>query len=99
MIDRGTGKTLLFSCWPGEPAWDALGSVLPNSSDTATGRLWAEMTAVADKCYTTLNQTGNLVGMAFTARDMMQIVDALGEDGLLRYWGEWQQLLLWNDIR
>lgn len=25
---------------------------------------------------------------AFTARDMLQIVDALGEDGLLRYWGE-----------
>ncbi|KAM7200718.1 TAP-like domain containing protein [Naviculisporaceae sp. PSN 640] len=27
------------------------------------------------------------VGTTFVARDMMQIVDALGEDGLLRYWG------------
>lgn len=27
------------------------------------------------------------MGTAFVARDMMQIVDALKEDGLLRYWG------------
>jgi pimeloyl-ACP methyl ester carboxylesterase len=27
---------------------------------------------------------------AFIARDMMQIVDALGEDGLLRYYGQFK---------
>ena len=31
---------------------------------------------------------GDLVGTAFVARDMMQFVDALDEDGLLRYFGE-----------
>lgn len=31
---------------------------------------------------------GELIGTAFTARDMMRVLDALGEDGLLRYWGE-----------
>ncbi|KAM7195852.1 TAP-like domain containing protein [Rhypophila sp. PSN 637] len=30
---------------------------------------------------------GEYVGTTFVARDMTQIVDALGEDGLLRYWG------------
>jgi hypothetical protein len=25
--------------------------------------------------------------MAFVARDIMEIVDALDEDGMLRYWG------------
>lgn len=27
------------------------------------------------------------MGTAFVVRDMMRIVDALGEDGMLRYWG------------
>lgn len=26
--------------------------------------------------------------MAYTARDMDEIVDALDEDGMLKYWGE-----------
>lgn len=84
---RGTGNTLLFDCWSEIPQYATLMSDLGNSSDTAYGRLWAEAGAVAEQCYAQLNQTGDLVGMAFVARDMMQIVDALGEDGLLRYWG------------
>lgn len=42
---------------------------------------------MANACGERLKDTGDLVGMAFAARDMMQIVDALGEDGMLRYWG------------
>lgn len=34
-----------------------------------------------------MNVTGELIGTAFVARDMVEIIDALGEDGLLRYWG------------
>ena len=34
-----------------------------------------------------MNNTGSLIGTGFVARDMMQIVEALNEDGLLRYWG------------
>ncbi|KAI8713932.1 hypothetical protein NCS52_01239300 [Fusarium sp. LHS14.1] len=33
------------------------------------------------------NKTGQFLGTSFIARDMMQIVDALDEDGMLRYWG------------
>ena len=40
-----------------------------------------------DSCKEIASQNASLIGTAFTARDMMQIVDALGEDGLLRYWG------------
>jgi hypothetical protein len=52
------------------------------------GKLWAESYSVAEQCYKQLNQTGSLVGMAYTVRDMMQIVDALGEGPLLNYWGK-----------
>lgn len=44
---------------------------------------------MADTCYGAQNKTGSLIGTAFVARDMMRIVDALGDgDGMLRYWGE-----------
>lgn len=86
---RGTGNTLRFACWPEEldTFHTTLGTTLYSSADTAGGRLWAETKLIADICYASLNKTGDLVGMAFVARDMMQIVDALGEDGMLRYWG------------
>lgn len=33
-------------------------------------------------------QASTLVGTAFVARDLMSIVNALGEDGMIRYWGQ-----------
>jgi len=42
----------------------------------------------ANQCFYNAGTTGALISTAFVARDMMQIVDALGEDGLLRYWGK-----------
>jgi len=33
------------------------------------------------------NETGELVGTAFVARDIMRVAEAVEEDGLLRYWG------------
>ncbi len=45
------------------------------------------MKSFAEACYSTMNATGELIGTAFVARDMVEIIDALGEDGLLRYWG------------
>jgi pimeloyl-ACP methyl ester carboxylesterase len=88
---RGTGRTLPFSCFPNNPEAAAISAYLDSrwysSSDTEPGRLWTAAGIFADTCYNSLKQYGDLVGMAFTARDMMQIVDALGEDGMLRYWG------------
>ena len=65
-----------------------LGTRLGTSSDVANGQLWAETSIIADACHSQLPEVGNLVGMSFVARDMMQIVDALKEDGMLRYWGK-----------
>lgn len=84
----GTGKTLPFSCYP-DPVSRLLApaDMAGNASDAALGRVWAEASLFSDACYATQNKTGELLGTAFVARDFMHIVDALGEDGLLRYWG------------
>lgn len=51
---------------------------------------WANSQVIANICQTKNNSTdvAELIGTTFIARDMMQIVDALNEDGLLRFWGE-----------
>jgi pimeloyl-ACP methyl ester carboxylesterase len=58
-----------------------------NSSDVALGAIWARATLDSQTCLETENLTGNLIGTAFVARDMIRVVDALEEDGMLRYWG------------
>jgi hypothetical protein len=62
--------------------------ILGNSTDVALGRLWARGEINANICFKKANETGRLIGTAFVARDLISVVDALDEDGLLRYWGE-----------
>ncbi|KXX79857.1 Carboxylesterase A [Madurella mycetomatis] len=86
----GTGNTLPFSCYPNQVT--RLTNALmnrdsSNSSEVAAGTLWGMGQVIADACHTNAQEIGGLVGTSFVVRDMMQIVDALGEDGLLRYWG------------
>lgn len=45
------------------------------------------MTAQADACFETQHEFGRFVSTPFVARDMLAIVDALGESGKLWYWG------------
>ncbi|KAM5350785.1 hypothetical protein ACJ41O_007290 [Fusarium nematophilum] len=52
-----------------------------------TNEKWENITALADACYESQQEYGRYISTAFTARDMMQIVDALDEDGKLQYWG------------
>jgi pimeloyl-ACP methyl ester carboxylesterase len=89
---RGTGKTLPFTCTDKPQEIDAImGSMsdsAANSSDTAIGRIWATSTVVTNKCRNYHNETGRLLSTAFGARDLISIVDALEEDGMLRYWGK-----------
>ncbi|KAE8152058.1 TAP-like protein-domain-containing protein [Aspergillus avenaceus] len=88
---RGTSKTLRFSCYATDEERAAAGVLYEplagNSSDTATGMNYATSEIFADTCYATQNRTGRFVSTSFTARDFMHVVDALNEDGLLRYWG------------
>lgn len=48
---------------------------------------WDESVLYADACYEAMNATGQFIGTVFAVRDMLKILDALGEDGQLRYWG------------
>ena len=42
---------------------------------------------IGEECEQQEPELGTLPGTAFVARDMMQVVDALNEDGKLRYVG------------
>ncbi|KAK4145064.1 TAP-like protein-domain-containing protein [Dichotomopilus funicola] len=84
---RGTGQTLRFACFEPEAAGLVLANELPDESPEVRQRVWDQAGYIAGNCTERLGETGDLVGMAFTARDMFRIVDALGEDGKLRYWG------------
>jgi hypothetical protein len=59
-------------------------------SDTMGRRIWERARVDANICLRSGNgnKTGELVGTAFVARDVMSVAEATGEDGLLRYWGE-----------
>jgi len=62
--------------------------IFGNSSDVALGRLWTRGAINAELCFQKSNETGSLIGTAFVARDLISVVDAIDEDGMLRYWGE-----------
>ncbi|KAB8270347.1 TAP-like protein-domain-containing protein [Aspergillus minisclerotigenes] len=59
-----------------------------DASDVALGYNNVSSGVFADTCYATQNKTGQYMTSAFAARDYMRVLDALGGDGLLRYWGE-----------
>lgn len=88
---RGTGNTLTYSCYDTELerqiATLSFPALFGNESDTALSRAWANMKVNADACAAKRADIGQFVGTAFTARDMMQVVDVLGGDGELNFWG------------
>ncbi|KAH8599192.1 hypothetical protein B0O99DRAFT_384751 [Bisporella sp. PMI_857] len=88
---RGTGNTLPFDCKLNDiEVFQALKeqSRWPiNADDQTTARIWAQATIEASACHQRANLTGSLISTAFVARDLISVVDALDEDGMLRYWG------------
>ncbi|KAG8627625.1 hypothetical protein KVT40_005108 [Elsinoe batatas] len=83
-------STLRFSCYPDAASRTLAQSrnvISSNASDTALGKIWAVAGLDAETCFKAQNATGELIGTGFNARDFMQAVDALEDDGLLRYWG------------
>ncbi|KAJ4263786.1 hypothetical protein NW762_005819 [Fusarium torreyae] len=48
---------------------------------------WEESKTTAEKCFKNQQANGRYIGTAAVARDMLSIVDALKEDGKLRYYG------------
>lgn len=87
---RGTGETLPFNCYASTADRLAALYITPatlSQSDVALGNAFAAREVLAELCLETQRTHGELIGTIFVARDMMRIVDALDEDGLLRYWG------------
>jgi hypothetical protein len=91
---RGTGTTLTASCFnttvERQQFVTVPMSVVPSTEDElALGRLYGQTDVVANICngFPGFTERGSLIGTAFGARDLMQIVDAIEDDGLLRYWG------------
>jgi hypothetical protein len=65
------------------------------SEDVAdvANRTWSEQEEDLYNCSIALASTGEYYGTTFVARDMVHIVDALEEDGMLRYYGMWPRPL------
>ncbi|KAK4209375.1 TAP-like protein-domain-containing protein [Rhypophila decipiens] len=94
---RGTSEAgnLRFSCFDTQEERDSYphdGRPFINSFESLERDLiwsWAQRQAYANQCWNSNKdkRVGELIGTTFVARDMMNIVDALGEDGMLRYWG------------
>ena len=57
------------------------------ASNTALGYIWGAKQIAGEKCLLDAGDTGELLGTAFVARDIIRVVDALGEDGMVRYLG------------
>ncbi len=90
-IYRGTGETIPFSCY--QSTEESLIPIIEfpaqlKASDTAPGTIWAAKEILAATCRENAHKTGELIGTAFVARDMMQIVDAVEDDGMLRFYGK-----------
>ncbi|RSM08722.1 hypothetical protein CEP52_004475 [Fusarium oligoseptatum] len=88
---RGTGDALTFSCFDteAERSMFVTGQFKPvaGAFPLARGQNWATSELYAETCALRQNKTGQFIGTSFVARDMMRIVDALDEDGMLRFWG------------
>ncbi|GAB1319446.1 hypothetical protein MFIFM68171_09656 [Madurella fahalii] len=90
---RGVGTTLTFSCFDNATERRLAAARFPylqtDAYDTALAETFANANALSNICYEKNkdNEKGSLLGTAFVARDLIRVVDALGEDGMLRFWG------------
>ena len=93
---RGTGFTIPFIC--NATATTTSGSDAPQKRDlgnlTSTNLTkillnggWESAGAVITACQTKAEEVSPYIGTSFVARDLLEMVDALAEDGLLRYYG------------
>jgi pimeloyl-ACP methyl ester carboxylesterase len=77
---RGVGLTTPYTC----P--EATGDVGMYNTDAGLAAAFQYNTAQAKDCADS-KFGSHLIGTAFVARDIKAIAEAIGEDGLIRYWG------------
>lgn len=96
---RGTEKTITFSCFDTPAEREIAGLKFPylpvDAHETALAETYAGAQATSNICREKYkgNHNPEFIGTAFVARDLMSVVDALDEDGLLRFWGEFELAL------
>ncbi|KAM4055849.1 TAP-like protein [Hirsutella rhossiliensis] len=87
---RGTGNTVPFTCYD-RAYWMQTffeDPIAPNDPDEIPlGKLWSRGSIVSNLCAKKHSETGRMIGTTFVARDIVRVAEALGEDGLVRYWG------------
>ena len=87
--DRGVGKTLPFICTSNpqeQAALSTLSSTHGTASKDALAQIWNGSALLANACYQRNQPTGELIGTAYTARDLLAVSEALGQNQL-NYWG------------
>ncbi|SMQ55332.1 unnamed protein product [Zymoseptoria tritici ST99CH_3D7] len=81
---RGTGWTLPAVCFANDTERTRVTNVPEaQGTDYRFEETWNGNSAIAAACKEALKDFGSLIGSAYTARDMMEIVTASGEDGPL----------------
>ena len=92
---RGTGNTIPFLCGDEIETVRLTDKQLAgDASDVSLGTAWAVGQVTANACLKNAGDIGAYINTAFVARDLMSVVDALDEDGMLRYWGKFKTGLL-----
>lgn len=85
----GAGSIVPFNCSNTvlNPSNLINGLTLSNASDTDSRQNWVRAGKLANQCLNVEKDLGKHIGTTAVAQDLMRVVDALREDGLLRYWG------------
>jgi pimeloyl-ACP methyl ester carboxylesterase len=94
--NSGTGRTMPFACNPVNTTASSLTKraeifTIPQMDvyPLLTSKAWNDAKLFVDSCAETEGnkEIASFLGTPFVAQDMLNIVDAIGEDGLLRFWG------------
>lgn len=88
----GTANTIPFTCSDDfftDYVQLQSGQNVNDNSTTTLRRLWSTAQAFANRCADHNQETKLLdkIATPAVARDFMSVVNALQEDGMLRYWG------------
>lgn len=91
---RGTGRTIpfngtgLLNIYAGSsPQKRDFSLATVNTTDLWLTSGWDVAGQMAESVVSDNEETGSLIGTVFVARDMLEMVDALCEDGMLRFYG------------
>ncbi|KAH7396098.1 Alpha/Beta hydrolase protein [Pyrenochaeta sp. MPI-SDFR-AT-0127] len=93
---RGTGRTLPFTCLPSNNTSNTItrrntNFTIPQSDmpSILASKAWDDAGVFVQSCADTEGNSdiARYLSTPFVARDLLNIVDALNEDGLLRFWG------------